>query len=177
MVERLKRGRDESLTAVRWCKGLKFPKFERDYEFVALRHESEYPMCEGRLVSNKGMDIPIGEFYDRIQEEHVAHSTALHSVIKGRGAYHVGPLARFNLNFDRLTPTAQEAARQAGLEPECRNPFMSITARMVEMLYAFEEALRVLENYPEPEEAAVEQVAEAVRREALEMLMQLDGER
>jgi coenzyme F420-reducing hydrogenase alpha subunit len=155
LVERLKQGRDEALAAVAWCKKLKFPKFEQDYEFVALRHESEYPMCEGRLVSNKGLDIPIGEFYDHVIEEHVEHSTALHSTIKGRGAYHVGPLARFNLNFDRLTPTAQEAAEQAGLVPGCRNPFMSIVVRMVEMLYAFEEALRILENYPESEEPAV----------------------
>ena len=40
-------------------------------------------------------------------EEHVAYSNALHSTLKGRGAYLVGPLARYNLNFDRLSPLAQ----------------------------------------------------------------------
>ena len=42
---------------MRWVAGFDFPDFERDYEFVALRHPDEYPFNEGRLVSNKGLDI------------------------------------------------------------------------------------------------------------------------
>ena len=46
------------------------------------------------------------------EERHVAHSTALHSVIKQRGAYLVGPMARYALNFDRL-PGLGPGARAA----------------------------------------------------------------
>ena len=69
--------------------------------------------------------------------------------------YLVGPLARFNLNFDRLTPLAQEAARGGGLDGRCLNPFRSIIVRAVETLYACEEALRVIEQYEPPGEPAV----------------------
>ena len=93
---------------------LDFPDFEQDYEFVALRHPDEYPFNEGRLVSSKGLDIPVSEYEEHFIEEHVPHSNALHSVHKGHGAYPVGPLARYSLNFDRLPPVAQEAAREAG---------------------------------------------------------------
>jgi len=51
---------------------------------------------------------------------------------------------------------AQEAAREAGLGPVCRNPFQSIVVRGVELLYACDEALRLIDVYEPPEEAAVE---------------------
>lgn len=87
LAERLKWARDAALETVRWTAAMNFPEFERDYEFVALRHENEYPFNEGRLVSNKGLDISVREFDDRFAEQHVAHSNALHCVLKERGAY------------------------------------------------------------------------------------------
>ncbi len=156
LVEQLKWGRDAALETVRWVAQLPFPDFEQDYEFVALRHPAEYPFNEGRLVSNKGLSIAVREYDDHFVEEHVAYSNALHSILKERGAYFVGPLARYNLNFDRLSPLAQEAARSAGLEPTCRNPFQSIIVRSVEVLYAFDEALRIIEQYEMPDQPAVE---------------------
>jgi coenzyme F420-reducing hydrogenase alpha subunit len=156
LVEKLKWGRDAALETVRWTAQFPFPDFEQDYEFVALRHPAEYPYNEGRIVSNRGLDIAAQEYEDHFIEEHVAHSNALHSVLKERGAYFVGPLARYNLNFDRLSPLAQEAAQGAGLGPVCRNPFQSIIVRSVEILYAFDEALRIIEGYEMPDQPAVE---------------------
>jgi sulfhydrogenase subunit alpha len=156
LVEKLKWGRDAALETVRWAAQLPFPAFEQDYEFVALRHPAEYPFNEGRLVSNKGLDIAVQEYEDHFAEEHVPYSNALHSVLKGGGAYFVGPLARYNLNFDRLSPLAQEAAREAGLGPTCQNPFQSIIVRSVETLYAFDEALRIIEEYEMPDRPALD---------------------
>ncbi len=156
LAEKLKWGRDAALETVRWVAQLPFPGFEQDYEFVALQHPAEYPFNEGRLVSNKGLDIAVREYEDHFVEEHVSYSNALHSVLKERGAYFVGPLARYNLNFDRLSPLAQETAHAAGLGPVCRNPFQSIIVRSVEVLYAFDEALRIIEQYERPDQPAIE---------------------
>ncbi len=156
LIEELKWARDAALETVRWTATLPFPDFERDYEFVALRHPQEYPFNEGRLVSSTGLDIPIREFEQHFREEHVGHSNALHSSRKEEESYLVGPMARYSLNFDRLTPLAQDAAREAGLGPVCRNPFQSIVVRAVEILYACEEALRILEAYEKPERPCVE---------------------
>lgn len=154
--ERLKWARDASVQLVKWAASLPIPDFEQDYEFVALRHPAEYPMNEGRLVSNKGLDIAIDEFEAHIVEEHVPYSNALHARIARRGAYMVGPLARFNLNFDRLSPLAQEVAREVGVTPPCRNPFQSIVVRAVETLYACDEALRIIEHYTLPNKPAID---------------------
>ena len=125
-----------SLETVLWTANLEFPDFEQDYEFVALRHPDEYPLDEGRLVSNRGLDIDTAAYEDNLVEMHVKHSNALHSVIRGRDSYVVGPLARFNLNFDKLPQEAQQAAFKANLMVPVRNPFRSIVVRAVEMVFA-----------------------------------------
>ena len=145
-----------SLETVQWTAGLDFPAFEQDYEFVALRHPDEYPFNEGRLVSNRGLDIDVAAYEDHFAEHHVKHSNALHSVIEDRGSYLVGPLARFNLNFDKLPSVAQEAALQVKLKPPVKNPFRSIMVRAVELVFACAEALRVIGEYEPPAAPRVE---------------------
>jgi len=162
LAERLRWARDAALETVRWVAAFPFPDFEQDYEFVALRHPDEYPFNEGRLVSNRGLDIEIDAFEETVVEEQVPYSNALHARLRGRGngggggAYFVGPLARYNVNFDRLSPLAREAALAAGLSSTCRNPFRSIIVRSVEMVYACDEALRLIEDYDMPEAPALD---------------------
>jgi coenzyme F420-reducing hydrogenase alpha subunit len=156
MLDPLKWARDAALETIRWTGSLPFPDLERDYEFVSLSHPDEYPFNEGRIVSTSGLDISVNEFYDYFEEEHVEHSTSLHSIVKGGGTYHVGPMARYNLNFHKLPEVAQEAAREAGLAEVCRNPFKSIVVRSVEILFAYEEAIRIIERYEMPDKPHVE---------------------
>jgi coenzyme F420-reducing hydrogenase alpha subunit len=153
--EQLKWARDAALDTVRWAGALPCPDVEYDYEFVALRHPDEYPFNEGRLVSSQGLDIAISEYENHFMEEHVAHSSALHSRIKARGSYLVGPLARYNLNYAQLGRLAMEAARSAGLGESCHNPFKSIVVRAVETVYACDHALQILDSYEPPPRPAV----------------------
>ncbi len=155
LVSDLEWALEASVETVRWSTTLQFPDFEQDYEFVALRHPEEYPFNEGRLVSNQALDIDAAEYEDRFVELHVKHSNALHSVIRGKGSYLVGPLARFNLNFDRLPDIARKAALDAGLKPPVRNLFKSIVVRAVELVFACAEALRVIMEYEPPEAVRV----------------------
>lgn len=151
----LERARDIARETVQWTANLDFPEFEQDYEFVAVHHSDEYPMNEGRIASTRGLDISARDYEAHFAEEHVAHSTALHSTVMARGPYFVGPLARYNLNRETLSPLARETARSAGFPEYCRNPFQSIVARSIEVLYACDEALRIVEEYRAPEAPAV----------------------
>lgn len=153
--EELAWGCEAAEAMARLTAGFDFPELERDYEYVAMRHPDEYPLWEGRIISNRGIDIPIEEFFEHFEEEHVEHSTSLHSFVKTRGAYMVGPLARFNLNFEQLTPECQALAKETGVAPPCSNPFKSIVVRCVETLYACQEALRVIDAYEMPAEPRV----------------------
>ena len=142
--------RDTALEVTRWVAGFEFPDLERDWELVALRHEGEYPMNEGRVVSSRGLDIDVAAYDEHFVEEHVPRSNALHSTRRGGGEYLVGPIARYGLNRDRLSPLAQQAAQDAGLGERCNNPFRSIVVRAVETVYAVDEALRIVDAYEPP---------------------------
>jgi sulfhydrogenase subunit alpha len=159
-LERLRSTLQEAIglaeATVEFAAGLEFPKFDEPYEFVALRHPTEYPLNEGRLASSAGLDIDPAEFESSFEELQVPYSNALHCVRRGGGSYLVGPLARYSLNSDRLPPRASRAARQAGLGREERNPYRSIVVRAVEVLFACEEALRLLDRYRPPDRAWVD---------------------
>ena len=120
---------------------------------VALRHADEYPMNEGRLVSSAGPRRRRRGLRTLIREEQVLHSTALHARIVGRGHYLVGPLARLNLNLDRLPPLVASVARDSGNWPS-GNIFTSIVARAIEILFAVDEAARLIDGYEPPERPA-----------------------
>jgi len=156
LVDPLKWARDAALETVRWTAGFQFPDLEQDYEFVSISHPHEYPFNEGRIVSGKGIDIPVEQFFDHFEEQHVKHSTSLQAVIKERGSYFTGPMARYALNYDRLSPIAKEAAAESGIAKVCNNPFKSIIVRSVEILYACDEALRIIENYEMPDHPYIE---------------------
>lgn len=112
-------------------------------------------MLGNRIGTRHGVSMSVREYEFHFEERHVAHSNALHSVLKGQGNYHVGPLARFNLSFDKLTPLARQAAMDAGLVPPILNPFKSIVVRAVETVHAYDLALQIIGAYEPPPEPAV----------------------
>jgi coenzyme F420-reducing hydrogenase alpha subunit len=161
LVDDLERAREFALETVRFTAGLDFPDFEQDYELVALSEPNAYAVEDGRLISNRGLDIPVSEYEQHFVEEHVEWSNALHSCTVDGGNYLVGPLARWALSGDRLTPFAREAARGAGLERGERNPFRTILVRSVELAFAADEALRLIAEYEPPDPSFVEVVPRA----------------
>lgn len=156
LAETMKHARELAEETLEWAATLDFPDYERDIEFVSLSHPDDYPFNEGRVVSSKGLDISVHDYDDHFEEQHLEHSTALYAVHKGHGTYFVGPMARYNLNRDRLPDQVQQAADDAGLEQVCKNPFKSILVRAVEVLFACDEALRILDVYERPEDAAAD---------------------
>jgi sulfhydrogenase subunit alpha len=156
IAEQLKWARDASIETVKLTATLPMPEFEQDYEFVAMSHPDEYPLCEGRLVSNKGLDIDIAEYDQNFIEEHAPYSNALQSKLRERDSYFVGPLARYNLNYDKLPDIVKETAKSVGFGKKCNNPFQSIIVRSLEILFACDEALRIIENYKMPDKPFVE---------------------
>jgi sulfhydrogenase subunit alpha len=152
----LEQGLADAVETVRMAASFTMPELEIDHELVALRHDDEYAIHRGRLVSSAGLDVPVTAFSEHVVEEHVEHSTALHARLVGHpGSYLVGPLARYAINRDLLTPAARGAADAAGLPAVVRNPYQSIVVRAVELVCSFEEALRLVDAYIEPDRPAV----------------------
>jgi coenzyme F420-reducing hydrogenase alpha subunit len=131
---------------------LSAPEFERDARLVALRHPAEYPMNDGRIVSNDGLDIPIDAWREAFEEDQVAWSNALQARTHAGEVYLLGPAARITLNADRLHPLAKEALTRVGMAEHIRrNPYWSIAARAVELVHATAEAIDIVDGYVQPD--------------------------
>jgi coenzyme F420-reducing hydrogenase alpha subunit len=153
--EQLLQVRRDAVECVRWVSRFDLPAVSRDIEFVSLRHRDEYPMNEGRICSSKGIDASQEEFDDVFEEHQVSYSNALQCLVKGRGPYFLGPLARVNLNFEQLGPEVISIARETAIPWPNSNPYTSIVARALEVLYAIDEAIRIIDLYEPPPMPAV----------------------
>ncbi|HTT35425.1 MAG TPA: Ni/Fe hydrogenase subunit alpha [Thermoplasmata archaeon] len=146
----LEAARSDAAATIAFAAGLPYPDYEAEYEFVALSHPTEYPMNDGDLVSNRGLRISADRFDSEFTEVQVPYSHALQCVRRDGGSYLVGPLARYALNSSRLDARTSSLAREAGLGPVERNPFRSLLVRAVEIHYAVEEAIRLVDAYAPP---------------------------
>lgn len=146
--------KDAAIETVKWVAGFEFKDPEQDYTFVSLRSPIEYPMNEGQIVSSSGLDIPAIEFEQHFTEKQVSYSHALQCTLNS-ASYFVGPLARFHLNYDQLPTVAKQTLKETGLRPPFTRASMSIVARAVEVLFAVDEALRIIEDYETPSEPSV----------------------
>ncbi|MFI5261773.1 MAG: Ni/Fe hydrogenase subunit alpha [Candidatus Limnocylindrales bacterium] len=142
----------DALATVRWASALEPPPMTREPRLVALRHEHEYPMNDGRIVSDDGVDLAPGDWLDAFEEFQVPGSNALHARSREPGLpYLLGPTARIALAHRQLHPAAAAALDVTGLAAEIRtNVFRSIVARAVELVHAAAEALDTIEAYVPP---------------------------
>lgn len=136
-----------SLDTVQFASSLDYPDFEMDYEFVSITRSDEYAIYDGDILSSRGKRVPVDEFETAYLESHVPQSTALHSHTIDGSAYFVGPLARFNNNYEQLRPVAKKAAEEIGVQLPLKNPYKSLIARAVELVEVCDVAVELIEAY------------------------------
>ena len=149
MLARLRAELPEAEALIGWVASLPMPEDEQDFTSVALRHPTDYPLAEGRIVSDAGLDIAANVYERHFAEEHRPQSTALFSLLDGQ-PYLTGPLARLNLNLDRLPDSTRALLDASGIRFPSRNMFHSLLARALEIHIALVEAIRLLEAYERP---------------------------
>jgi sulfhydrogenase subunit alpha len=147
--------------------GLDFPDYSFDYEYISLQHPDEYPMNEGKLISNKGLDINVCDYEKHFTEEHMHYSTTLHTQLDNDKTVFTGPLARFNMNFDLLSEDAKKLSTEIGLKPACNNPFKSLLVRLVETFHACQLAVDIIDKYEYPHDIYDQVTPKAGKAEAV----------
>ncbi len=149
MLLKLREALPEAGALIGWVASLPMPDDEQVFTSVALRHPADYPLAEGRIVSDAGLDIEIADYERHFAEEHRPQSTALFALLDGQ-PYLTGPLARLNLNLDRMPEATRALLTATGIRFPSRNMFHSLLARAVEIHVALVEAIRLLEGYERP---------------------------
>ena len=136
--------------------GLAAPEFEREPRLVALHNPREYPMNDGRIVSNDGLNLAPQAWSEAFHEVQVPWSNALQARGDDDLPYLLGPAARIVLDHEQLHPVAREALDASGaLESIRRNPYRSIVARAIELVHATADAIDIVDAYVPPERPAV----------------------
>ncbi len=102
-------------------KTLPLPDFERETEFVSLRHEGQYPFIGGDLLSTDGVRMGEDE-YRAMTNEYMVDTSTSKLCRLSRDSLAVGALARFNNNFEWLHPQAKVVAAELGLDAALIQP-------------------------------------------------------
>lgn len=152
MLDKVKARLDDCEALIRWIAGLSLPDNSHEFTSVSLYHPTEYPINEGRLVSDHGLNISIEEFDTYFKESQVPYSNALHCLLQGK-PYLVGPLARLNNCFGHLPVPIHLLLHDLKINVPSRNMYHSIIARAVEIYYAVLESIRILEQYKVPNQS------------------------
>lgn len=126
-----------------WVSTFELPDRHQDFCQVAMRAATGYPIAGGRIVSSEGLDIEAGEFEQHFTEMQVPHSNALQARLAGR-PYLVGPLARVNLNLDRVPAEVMAPLENPRIRFPSANPYHAIVARALEIRLAVLEARELL---------------------------------
>ena len=142
---RLIEARADMAATVELFKGLKFPDFTRETEYISLKNDSEYAFYSGNLVSSDGKTVTCRDYKNLIKETVIPTSSAKH-VSATRESFMVGALARFNNNHAMLRPEAQKAAAELGLIAPNHNPFMINVAQVVESAHCLEDSISLIEE-------------------------------
>jgi coenzyme F420-reducing hydrogenase alpha subunit len=158
LLKGLGQARDYARELLEWVLKLPMPDLKRNMELVSLRGVGEYPILEGRVVSNKGLNVPEDVFENILVVEQAKYSTSLRYALKDRGHYIVGPLARYNNNYDLLDPEVRGVVESYGYGAPLHNSFQSIIARAAEVYHAVLELEELISNYREPQQPYVEGV-------------------
>lgn len=121
----------------------KLPDFTRETEFIGLTSPDEYALYDGILGSTDTGTAPVNDYLDYTNEYIVPISTAKRAK-HARDSFMVGALARFNLNYDKLSPLAKKTAETFNLKPVCHNPFMNNIAQLVEVVHSVEDSIKLI---------------------------------
>lgn len=135
---------------------LPFPEFSLNgVQFISLFDEDDYPILEG-IIYDGQRKIDKRFFRDYFLEVERPYSTAKHSLTKEGKPYVVGPMARFNHAFEKLSPTAKELATKHGITPPVKNPYISPLIRMLEIVHSLELAMEIATGYVKPKKVPQE---------------------
>ncbi len=122
------------------------PAFETAGEMLALVSPDTYAIYDGDVCAlDAGWCRPSNEYHDFVTETVVSHSNAKHSTVGGR-TFLVGALARVNLSWDRLLPSARVVASKSGLRPVTRNTFHNNLCQAIELVDAAERCALLCER-------------------------------
>ncbi len=158
LIKDLEDSYNQSLDAMKFLVSINFPdhRLNKDFTFISLQEEKFYPILKGKIVTSDGLKFEKEEFLEFIQEYEKEKSTAKYSCRKDGKKYIVGPVARFNNNYEYLTENTKKICNKFHIYPSVYNMSKSILIRMIEVIDSIERSILIINNYKKLEKSSVE---------------------
>jgi len=136
---------EDAVSVAEFVSKIRVPDFKRETEFISLYNKNEYEVLWGDIMTSKGEQIKIAEFYNTIKELHQPFEK-VKRVNLGKKPYFSGALARVNINFDKLNTQAKKLWQKADLAMPCYNTFYNVYAQAVEIVHCLEEIRKIFKQ-------------------------------
>ncbi|MGM5487927.1 MAG: Ni/Fe hydrogenase subunit alpha [Nanobdellota archaeon] len=121
---------------------LKYPKFERKTQYLALRDNNKINYVKGKLVSD-GFATTVKNYHKHIKEQVVNYSNTKCVTLKDKD-FMVGSLARINLNKTLLSRNAKRLINQSTIKFPSNNPYHNNAAQAFELIDFYDKAVALL---------------------------------
>jgi len=162
LLDRLKEAEKDIWKTIEiFKKEIEIPDYERETEYISLKHSDMYAFNEGDIYSSDTGLTSYKNYREMTNEYVVPHSTAKHTR-HNRDSFMVGALARVNNNYAQLVPSAKKAADELGLKVPCHNPYMITIAQLIEVEHCRVDSINIIEEllrhppvYEKPEQPKV----------------------
>jgi coenzyme F420-reducing hydrogenase alpha subunit len=152
IYKRLIDAKKDALKTFELFSNLKIPDFTPKCEHVTISNPKHYAINEGRFISTEGLNIYEHNYRNHFYEKQKPYSTALHSYIKKRDSFMVGPLPRINLNWKMMSDDVKDAIKTSNINFPNYNPFNSHLARSIELIHDIDECIDIIKNLSNKEE-------------------------
>jgi len=126
----------------------KLPKFNRETEYISLKHDKEFPFYDGKIYSSDTKKAYEDSEYEGVVNEFVVPWSTCKRAKNKRTSFMVGALARCNNNSELLkSGLAADLAKKFGYKAIATNPFLNSVCQIVETGLCWERAMRLLDKF------------------------------
>ena len=153
ILSALSDAKSDAKQLLEWICQLSLPNHDDNALQFCLQDNNAYPIMGRTLTANNKRNKnrhPIEEFEDFFTEKQLDYSTAFHCYYRN-SHYLVGPLARFNQNYQFLHASVHEVLKKYGFDKPLNNNFHAIIARAAEIYQAILESEELLSKYQRPD--------------------------
>lgn len=133
---------------------LEQPKFKKEIQHVALKHDKEFPNVYGDVAVG-GKRYSQEKYRDTIHEERREYSNATFCTMGGKPVM-VGTLSRLYHNHALLHRKAQPFFKKSKIVEHWDNPFYNNLAQAVETVHVVHETMELLDSF-EPKKEPIKE--------------------
>ncbi len=137
--------KDRALNLIEYFGSLKYPDFERETDFVALKGDKKYEFLDAPLTSSEEGILEISRYKEYIEEYTPSYSNSKACKRNAKG-FMVGALSRMYLNYDFIDDEVKLLVEKTGIEFPNKNPYLISFAQIVEVAHLINRGIEILEE-------------------------------